>query len=553
LQAGEPANAQPQHRVHDVLLHLQATLASTLEQPAEEAVIAAAPDKLAQQPQQLEQHMSGSLPSLPLPLAAAQLQVLALSRQMQLLHQQQTSLLQLLQQQGQLEAEQLASGSIISNSSSACSVCFDWRVELPYQSSDMPIDCVHLVLMVGGSSSSSSSSSSRQQPAAAVKVAGQCAEATAEVGGSAAELDVEHVAAQPAAAVAWSIAGDVPLLVMPAAAQQEVQQLLLPAMRQEVQAAQHQEQDQAQAHQQQELEHQQQQQQQQLATPQEPVASHIVEHAAWLYYCQLSRDIATVLQLSLAADEAAAAAGNTASTTNTSVMVAVGGIGSFAVEAAMAAAAAAAAAAATGQQPVTVGSALLVIVHDEPLPTAAAAADAAAAAPNPAAVLQQLAEVLLFPLLLPFLATQGLHNMLRLLLLCLPPQLRLQWQQQQPAHTWWTAPSSACGLPEVEKPSVTAAAAAAAAGGGGGGGEQGAGVSSSSSSGETSGEVKAASSAAGKPQLAMAAPAEGAAAGTRSPAVLGAAQATEAAAAAAARVPRYLPLTQFRDRSTEQR
>eukprot|EP00775_Hariotina_reticulata_P004987 gene4987-5229_t len=48
-----------------------------------------------------------------------------------------------------------------------------------------------------------------------------------------------------------------------------------------------------------------------------------------------------------------------------------------------------------------------------------------------AATIELLAATLLFPVLLPFLAGQGLYNMLNLVLDCLPIHLQQQWTQQQ--------------------------------------------------------------------------------------------------------------------------
>ncbi|KAF6252356.1 hypothetical protein COO60DRAFT_538614 [Scenedesmus sp. NREL 46B-D3] len=125
--------------------------------------------------------------------------------------------------------------------------------------------------------------------------------------------------------------------------------------------------------------------------------------------------------------------------------------------------------------------------------------------------------------------------------MCLPQQLQLQWQQQ-PAHAWLPAPSSTEELPEAKKPAAAAAA----------GGEQGVQVSSSSSS-EALGEGKAGSSSAEKQQAVTAgteaAPRVGGSDGSHQ----GDTAAAAAAAAAAASVPWYLPLTQFPDRTVEQR
>jgi hypothetical protein len=99
------ASAAQEQQVHNVQLRLQAVLCSscsTIEMPAQGAegtTTTAVPVYVDHQPQQ-QQLPASEVPSLPLALAAAQLQVLALSRQMQVLHRQQNCLLQLLQQQG---------------------------------------------------------------------------------------------------------------------------------------------------------------------------------------------------------------------------------------------------------------------------------------------------------------------------------------------------------------------------------------------------------------------------------------------------------------------
>jgi hypothetical protein len=333
---------------------------------------------------------------LPLPLAVAQLQVLALSRQMQLLHRQRAGLLQLLEQQGLLPEQQQAipavagdeaGTSISSSSSSSCSaaiavqqahipaildtwtVLLNLHVTAPCLPTDRLLDCLHLLLMVGPSSSD------QQQVHASV--------------GRDAPAGYEAAAALPAGAT--GVVADVALLVLPAAAQQEVQQLLLPAMRQEVQAAQQQEQMLLQQQQQGSIELQ--------SAEYFARLSMAVEHGAWQHYRQMANDVYAVLQLSAAAavlDDAAVPA-------------------------------------AEGQHDPAAEAVVMVVAHTDDADAAAAAPTAAAAAEaaSPVAALQHLADVLLFPLLLPFLATQGLHNMLRLLLMCLPPHLQLQWQQQQ--------------------------------------------------------------------------------------------------------------------------
>jgi hypothetical protein len=334
-------------------------------------------------------------------LAAAQLQVLALSRQMQLLHRQQTSLLQLLQQQGQLEPQQTAASAAAGSSSSSSyaaeepanstapsdswTVLLNLHVTMPCQPTDRLLDCVHLFLVVSPSSSD------------------QLSQAAA---GAAASAGAEDLPAAAAAGEPLGVAGvvaDVPLLVLPAAAQQEVQQLLLPAMRQEVQAAQQQEQL---------------QQQHDLDQPTaEDFArmSMAVEHGAWQHYHQMANDVYAVVQLSAAAAAEAAAAQAAAGVLHDAHdnAEAVGG---------------------AVQGPAAAGAGVVVVPHNNGEAEEPAAAKATAAVAQPAssaAALQHLADVLLFPLLLPFLATQGLHNMLRLLLMCLPQQLQHQWQQQQ--------------------------------------------------------------------------------------------------------------------------
>jgi hypothetical protein len=333
---------------------------------------------------------------LPLPLAAAQLQVLALSRQMQLLHRRQDSLLQLLQQQGQLEPQQLTAGAAAGSSSSSSNaaeeaansastsdswtVLLNLHVTMPCQPTDRLLDCVHLLLVV----SPSSSSSDQPLPAAA---------------GEAGSARTEDSLA--AAAVPLGVAGvvaDVPLLVLPAAAQQEVQQLLLPAMRQEVQAAQ-------------EITLQQQQGFDQPTAEDFARMSMAVEHGAWQHYRQMANDMYAVVQLSAAAAAEAAAAQAAASVShNTDDNAEAGGV---------------------VQGPAAAAAGVVVVPHNNGGAEEPAAAAGVTQPASSAAALQHLADVLLFPLLLPFLATQGLHNMLRLLLMCLPQQLQHQWQQQQ--------------------------------------------------------------------------------------------------------------------------
>ncbi|KAF6252357.1 hypothetical protein COO60DRAFT_1644130 [Scenedesmus sp. NREL 46B-D3] len=266
---------------------------------------------------------------------------------MQVLHRQRASLVQLLQQQGQLEAEQVVPAAAARD---AADITSSSQQHLCRRTSAVRQDPDH----------------GRPDSAAA-----------------AARLDAVGVVA------------DVPLLVMPAAAQQEVQQLLLPAMRQEVQAAQEQEQ-----------------------LQQQPNFGHhtaedfarmsmAVEQGAWQHYRQMANDVYAVVQLSAAATAEAAAAAQEAA----------GVLGNAAADAAE-----------DAQQVAAAEAGVMVVPHNDGGEAAPAAAGQAA---SPAAALQHLAEVLLFPLLLPFLATQGLHNLLRLLLMCLPQQLQLQWQQQQ--------------------------------------------------------------------------------------------------------------------------
>jgi hypothetical protein len=350
----------------------------------------------------------------PMPLATAVLKLLVLSPGMQIVHQHRINLFRLWEQQQQLtvRAPVARSGTSSSDSNQGC-VLFHATVSLPpAQFSQRSMNIMHIVLTLQ----------------------------------------------QQAQAVPPMLVAEVPLLLMPAAAHQEVQQLLLPAMRQDAQAG---------------LEAQQQQAQKAvLASPasHSPPADLVwqvmsVEHAVWTCFAQLAADIQVVMQLAEeavweAACEAAAAGAPHAVGEGTAgwppwCVDAVAPVGS------------------ASQHGWEVGGA-------EPSASAAAA-------------LEQLAGTLLFPLLLPFLAAHGLSNMLQLVLDCLPAHIQQQWQQQQlsrlqalqtveaaPGNSTWldcrsAQPAALTGsggsgssVEQVAEQTAGPAAAAAAAAGAGG-------------------------------------------------------------------------------------
>lgn len=408
---------------HDLLLHLEAILTgqhpASIEPPSSPTLV-----------QGRKSAMTG-FPAAPLWLPSVQLELAMLNRQMQLVHSQQFSLLQIvLQQQGQQLWPQQPTvfdrGAASSNSATAVAevseqdaepldfsqpaaatqatagsagLASSWTVSLnlhvtfPSRPTAHVLDALHLVLTARGEAVLQHLQPSSSGPQAA-GTTGQAAISTAEVPSSRLQPTRQ---ALPAGLVA-----EVPLLVLPAVAQQEVQQLLLPAMRQEVQAEQ--------LH----------QQQRTLDLSPDEFARQVlqVECAAWQHFCQLANDVFAVMELSSAAEaEALAAAGPSTSAQAQNQAVAAAAAASGVPSIALVPAA---------QRQAVVGSVV---------------------------ALNHIAESVLFPLLLPFLAAHGLHNMLQLLVACLPMPLQLQWQQQQLPrlqHLAQTAPP-ALHLPVIEE------------------------------------------------------------------------------------------------------
>jgi hypothetical protein len=317
---------------------------------------------------------------LPLPVQKAVLQVVLLNRHMQLLLHRQYSFQELLQGQQQDWASSAAAGVDAAGASSSSSnrgssssglsgtsaqdqvLHLNLQLSAPCQPSSHVLDALHLFMTL----------------------------CSAQLADPALEREPQQ---QQACLVA-----ELPLLVMPALAQQEVQQLLLPAMRQDLQT------------------------EQQLADEEQQlgaaaIAAHTVqvEQAVWQHFNQLALDILLIMQLSEAVRTQAAhdAAGAASTAVNSGLPVSPSAAGS-----------AAAAAAAFEDQ--------IQQQQPEQPPAAAQSLQMATALDS----LLQAVNTLLLPLLLPFLTAHGLHNTLQVLLQCLPPQLQLQqhWQQQQLAR-----------------------------------------------------------------------------------------------------------------------
>jgi hypothetical protein len=386
-QAGGPQPQQPaQQQVllqqpadlqhHELLLQLQATVTQQ-QQPVHR--------QLSAQGQQLQvtNVTAGATVNtcglLPLPVQKAVLQVVLLNRHMQVLLHRQYSFQELLQGQQQdwastaVPAVDAAGPSSSSSHPGASSsglsgtpapdqaLHLNLQLSAPCQPSSHALDALHLFVTL-------------------------CS----------AQLTDPALEPEPQQQQACLVA-ELPLLVMPALAQQEVQQLLLPAMRQDLQT-----------------EQQPEDEDQQLGVA--AIAAHTVqvEQAVWQHFNQLALDILLIMQLSEAVRTQAAhdAAGVASTAADSSLPVSPSAAGS---------AAAAAAAGAFDDQ--------IQQQQPEQLPAAAPSLQMANALDN----LLQAVNTLLLPLLLPFLTAHGLHNTLQVLLQCLPPQLQLQqhWQQQQ--------------------------------------------------------------------------------------------------------------------------
>lgn len=384
---------------HELLLQLQATLAQKCPQAQRQQLSAAG---------QLEVSAitagatMASCHLLPLQLQKAVLQVVLLNRQMQVLLHTQFSISELLQQQQQhdllasspncQQADCLSSQTISTadahHSGHADQILhFNVQLSAPCQPSAHVLDALHLFVTMCPAQLSDPAADSEAQPAAC-------------------------------------LVAELPLLVMPAQAQQEVQQLLLPAMRQDVQTEQQELlQDEAQA-----------------AMGAADVAAHAVqvEQAVWQHFNQLALDILLILQLSEAVRGEAAQVGAAASS-------------SLAASQPVSPSAGAAAEAATeGLQPAD---------QQQLLSSGAPSLSCSSAMDN----LIQAVNTLLLPLLLPFLTAHGMHSTLQVLLQCLPPQLQLQqhWQAQQlarlealaalpqPAAEEQDAPGLPAGVPDA--------------------------------------------------------------------------------------------------------
>jgi len=375
-----PHDPQEHLQHHELLLQLQATLAQTCPQAQRQQLSAAG---------QLEVSAitagatMASCHLLPLQLQKAVLQVVLLNRQMQVLLHTQFSISGLLQQQQQQQHNLPASSPASSPdrqqadcpSSSSQNIStadahhsdhtdqvlhFNVQLSAPCQPSAHVLDALHLFVTMCPAQLSDPAADSEAQPAAC-------------------------------------LVAELPLLVMPAQAQQEVQQLLLPAMRQDVQT-----------------------EQQELLQDESPaamgaadVAAHAVqvEQAVWQHFNQLALDILLILQLSEAVRGEAAQAGAAASS-------------SLAASQPVSPSAGAAAAAATQE--------LQPDDQQQLLSSDPVSMSCSSAMDN----LIQAVNTLLLPLLLPFLTAHGLHSTLQVLLQCLPPQLQLQqhWQAQQLAR-----------------------------------------------------------------------------------------------------------------------
>lgn len=373
LHQQQQTAADLQH--HELLLQLQATLTTQHQSVQRDASV--------QGPHlQVSSVAAGANMAncqlLPIPVHKAVLQVVLLNRQMQVLLHKQYSFQQLLQeqqQQHQLGAASSSSAPTVfttaaaaAGSSQGVSSCLsssqhtdqvlhlNIQLSAPSQPSAYTLDALHLFVTL-------------------------CSAQLADP----AEDDSEGQQQQAC------LVAELPLLVMPAPAQQEVQQLLLPAMRQDVQSEQL-------------------QQQEHMGPAAIAQQSLQVEQAVWQHFNQLALDILLIMQLSEAVRAEAAHA------TDAAMSVAV-----------------------DSSQPMSPSAASSVPAteellqqhgqHSEVQHGMPPALGASSAMDN----LLQAVNTLLLPLLLPFLTAHGLHSTLQVLLQCLPPQLQLQqhWQQQQ--------------------------------------------------------------------------------------------------------------------------
>jgi hypothetical protein len=387
-QAGAPEQQQPgqqyqqqqpaadlQH--HELLLQLQAVLTNQ-HQAVQRDVPAQGPHL------QVSSVAAGATMAncqlLPMPVRKAVLQVVLLNRKMQVLLHKQYSFQQLLQEQHHHQlgvalnssapiafttAAAAAGSSQGINSCLSCGQHTDQSVHLsiqlsaPSQPSPHTLDALHLFVTL-------------------------CSAQLAD----SAEDDSEGQQQQAC------LVAELPLLVMPGPAQQEVQQLLLPAMRQDVQSEQL-------------------QQQEQLVLQLGPAAiaqqSLQVEQAVWQHFNQLALDILLIMQLSEAVRADTAQPADAAS---------------VAVDSSQPTSPVAASSLPATEEFLQQHEQDAEAQHGVPL-----AVGASSAMDN----LLQAVNTLLLPLLLPFLTAHGLHSTLQVLLQCLPPQLQLQqhWQQQQ--------------------------------------------------------------------------------------------------------------------------
>lgn len=343
--------------------------------------------------------------AFPVLLHCAGVELTVLSKHAQLL-QQQYSLQQLLlddpkQHQQQLE-EQLQQLSVVTDTPKSITALLQLQITCPSQPTEHTLNCLHLLLILKSTDADPQPLQQHQEqqtPTAGSSSVGIKDSASSTV----AEMGVSTTPRRPAS----GLVAQVPLLVLPAVAQQEVQQLLLPAMRQEVQAEQQQQQ------------------------PQRPLSPHwptLVaqdqlslqnDHRIWQHYQQLANDIHTVIFLvEMLRNPAAEAA---------------------AMSIAAAAAGAAASKGTNQLAAVEVSEAIPIVLDSEGSSSAKSSSivgvqAAAAAAPvglSSDAALNSIADNLLFPVLLPFLAAHGLQNLLKLLVSYLPDRLQQQWEQQQ--------------------------------------------------------------------------------------------------------------------------
>lgn len=417
------AAAELQH--HELLLQLHATLTHRSQQPV--------PRHQQQQGPHLQvSTISGGAnldnsPLLPLPVQKGVLQVVLLNRQMQVLLHKQYSFQQLLQEQQQRQLGASSSANSLSSalstaaaagSSQGVSSCMsshaqdtgdvllhiNIQLSAPSQPSPHPLDALHLFVTL--------CSSQLSDPA----------------------QDFEGQ--QQACLVA-----ELPLLVIPASAQQEVQQRLLPAMRQDVQ------------------DEQMQHPEAEWDAAAIAAQSLQLEQAVWQHFNQLALDILLIMQLSEAVRAEAAQGAGTASSVapDSSAPLSLSAPGSLH-----------AAADELQQHSPQMHAQLSQWQQMGPDARGLALASGTGTALDN---LVQAVDTLLLPLLLPFLTAHGLHNTLQALLQCLPPQLQLQqhWQQQQLARLQaLTVAQAQQQLPQQEGaaemlPQAPPAAAAAAA------------------------------------------------------------------------------------------